>query len=101
MDYLLKPIPFKRFVKAVDKLFVKTPEKESASATSEPYINLKSVPKLYRVKLAEILILKKDGNYFNVHTAKIKIIIRENMNDIFNLLPEGFLYGYIKVLSLQ
>lgn len=38
-------------------------------------------------ELSEILYLEKDGNYITLHLKDSHILIRENMGDIFDLLP--------------
>lgn len=91
-DYLLKPIEFDRFLKAVNKahkqylLEKEAPQKPQETATTG-FILLKSGNLLHKVKLEEILYMVKDGNYVHVHTLQKKILIRLNMNDIFNLVP--------------
>lgn len=90
VDYLLKPITFERFLAAVNKaadLFAlknKTGNKNAGSDT----VFIKSGPQTYQVKIADILYLEKDGNYITVYLKDKKILIRENMTDIFELVPE-------------
>jgi two-component system LytT family response regulator len=89
IDYLLKPITFERFLAAVNKaanlLAAKnnTPTRNDEAAT----VLIKSGPQTYQVKVADILYLEKDGNYITVHLKDKKILIRENMGDIFDLVP--------------
>lgn len=90
-DYLLKPITFERFLGAVNKainLFAtknNTPARDDEVAT----VLIKSGPQTYQVKIADILYLEKDGNYITVHLKDKQILIRENMGDIFDLVPEN------------
>jgi DNA-binding LytR/AlgR family response regulator len=37
--------------------------------------------------VGDILYLEKDGNYITVYLKEKKILIRENMGDIFDLVP--------------
>ncbi len=89
LDYLLKPITFERFLAAVNKAAslpaIKTnaPVKEDEPAT----VFIKSGAQTYQVKIADILYLEKDGNYITVFLKDKKILIRENMGDIFDLVP--------------
>src|ERR1700733_2035029 len=94
VDYLLKPITFERFLAAVNKaaaLF--TPKNKTGDQPVSPdTVFIKSGPQTYQVKIADILYLQKDGNYITVYLKDKKILIRENMTDIFELVPEeGFL----------
>ena len=41
------------------------------------------------MKVADILYLEKDGNYITVHLKDKQILIRENMGDIFDLVPDS------------
>jgi DNA-binding LytR/AlgR family response regulator len=52
-------------------------------------IFIKSGPQTYQVKTADILYLEKDGNYITVNLKGKKILIRENMSDIFDIVPAG------------
>ena len=89
IDYLLKPITFERFLAAVNKaanalsLQNKPTIKEEDSET----VFIKSGPQTYQVKLSEILYLEKDGNYITIHLKDKNILIRENMGDVFDLVP--------------
>jgi DNA-binding LytR/AlgR family response regulator len=89
IDYLLKPITFERFLAAVNKaanalaLQNKPVTKEDEAGT----VFIKSGPHTYQVKISDILYLEKDGNYITVHLKGKQILIRENMGDIFDLVP--------------
>ncbi len=95
VDYLLKPITFERFLKAVNKAFelqlLKSKKATAAVNNDTGFIFLKSGPQQHQVKLNEILFLEKDGNYLVVNLKDRKIVIRENMTDVFEVIPkEGF-----------
>jgi two-component system LytT family response regulator len=87
LDYLLKPITFERFLSAVNKAPETLSSKNSIGMEAEATVFIKSGPQTYQVKLAEILYLEKDGNYITVHLKDKNILIRENMGDIFDLVP--------------
>ncbi len=87
LDYLLKPITFERFLSAVNKAPETLSSKKSIGMETEATVFIKSGPQTYQVKLAEILYLEKDGNYITVHLKDKNILIRENMGDIFDLVP--------------
>jgi DNA-binding LytR/AlgR family response regulator len=87
VDYLLKPITFDRFLAAINKAAAALPSKSSASNDDEATVFIKSGPQTYQVKVGDILYLEKDGNYVTVHLKDKNILIRENMGDIFDLVP--------------
>lgn len=92
VDYLLKPITFDRFIKALNKIYSKRKVFSPSENNTNRFIILKSGTQLHRVKISEILFLEKEGNYFTVYTTKQKIMIRENMSEVFTILPsEGFI----------
>jgi len=89
IDYLLKPITFNRFLTAVNKAANLGLTKNGATAKSETAatVFIKSGSQTYQVKISDILYLEKDGNYITVYLKDKKILIRENMTDIFDLVP--------------
>jgi DNA-binding LytR/AlgR family response regulator len=88
LDYLLKPITFERFIAAVNKAITAIAAKASPKTTDDDAtIFVKSGPQTYQVKVADILYLEKDGNYITVHLKDRNILIRENMGDVFDLVP--------------
>ena len=89
VDYLLKPITFERFLAAVNKAsnFISFQSKLPAKEDEPGTIFIKSGPHTYQVKVADILYLEKDGNYITVHLKEKQILIRENMGDIFDMVP--------------
>jgi DNA-binding LytR/AlgR family response regulator len=89
LDYLLKPITFERFLAAINKAAGTLSAKSSLSSEDEPTVFIKSGPQTYQVKVGEILYLEKDGNYITVYLKDKKILIRENMGDIFDLVPQA------------
>ncbi len=89
LDYLLKPITFERFLAAINKAAVALSSKNSVHNEDESTVFIKSGPQTYQVKVGEILYLEKDGNYITVHLKDRNILIRENMGDIFDLVPEA------------
>src|ERR1700754_862842 len=88
IDYLLKPITFERFLAAVNKAANQlTAKNNTVTRDDETTVFIKSGPQTYQVKVADILYLEKDGNYITVHLRDKQILIRENMGDIFDLVP--------------
>jgi two-component system LytT family response regulator len=89
VDYLLKPITFERFLAAINKAASVPSSKNGVIKEDNPVVYIKSGPQTYQVKVSEILYLEKDGNYITVHLKSKNILIRENMGDIFDLVPSA------------
>lgn len=87
VDYLLKPATFERFLMAINKAVAALASKNTTGMNEGAAVLIKSGPQTYRVKVSEILYLEKNGNYISVHLKDGNILIRENMADIFDLLP--------------
>jgi two-component system, LytTR family, response regulator len=87
LDYLLKPVTFERFLMAVNKAAAVLASRNTTGMDEDAAVLIKSGPQTYRVKVSEILYLEKNGNYITVHLKEGNILIRENMGDIFDLVP--------------
>lgn len=89
IDYLLKPITFERFLSAVNKVMNLNTLRNGTTAKDEDdtSIFVKSGPQTYQVKVNDILYLEKDGNYITICLKDKNILVRENMGDIFDLVP--------------
>jgi two-component system, LytTR family, response regulator len=87
LDYLLKPVTFERFLMAINKAAAALSSRNSTGMDEDAAVLIKSGPQTYRVKVSEILYLEKNGNYITVHLKDENILIRENMGDIFDLVP--------------
>lgn len=96
VDYLLKPVSFERFFKAVEKaqLLLKGLA-QSASPLSTPlvkekelsHIFVKTEYKLVRVNIADILYVEGLQNYVIIHTATEKITSLQTMKKTEEQLP--------------
>lgn len=83
VDYLLKPISFERFLKAVDKVqALLQPQVAEAAGPAEQTFFVKSEGKLIRLDTAEILYVEGLRNYLLIHTATKKIIVHSTMSNM-------------------
>jgi two-component system LytT family response regulator len=87
LDYLLKPVTFERFLTAINKAAAALSSKNTPGLDEDAAVFIKSGPQTHRVKISEILYLEKNGNYITIHRKDGNILIRENMVDIFDLVP--------------
>ena len=98
VDYLLKPIDFPRFLKGVSKASLLIGAERAIDSpkiklvATDKIIYIKSGPQLHKVNIGEILYLEKEGNYLIFHTKDKKMLSRQNMKDIFEILdPTNFI----------
>ena len=88
VDYLLKPISFERFARAINKVrLIKTVPEQVRPETRQPFIFVRSDRKLHKIFLADILFVQGLSNYLKIYTEKQMLIVREKMLEIETLLP--------------
>jgi DNA-binding LytR/AlgR family response regulator len=87
VDYLLKPISFDRFLKAINK-YCDRQEKKTKIDTIEPDEKLRSsfiyVPDgntVHKINLEDILYFEGYGEYVKIHTLKKTYISKETLHD--------------------
>ena len=96
IDYLLKPISFERFLKAVNKLlsssFSQLPGKVSLPQNSEAgeSIFVKSDKKMVKIILNDILYIEGLKDYIQIVTSKEKVITYLSLSAIEEKLPQNF-----------
>jgi two-component system, LytTR family, response regulator len=88
-DYLVKPIRFERFLKAVGRAI----GNESATNTivetatpAEPFLFFKSGSEFAKVEVTSIRYIEAYGNYVKIHTGKHPLIVHEKMSVIEEIL---------------
>ncbi|MFT6871399.1 MAG: two-component system LytT family response regulator [Roseivirga sp.] len=86
IDYLMKPIPFERFVQAIQKVKDKLGNSKKEEATQD-FILLKADKKIYRTPFDEILYCEALGDYVKVHLTTKTLIITTTMKGILADLP--------------
>jgi DNA-binding LytR/AlgR family response regulator len=89
IDYLLKPIAFNRFVKAIQKAkdYLELTEKPTKSANSS-FMFVRSDRRIEKIELNQILFIESFGNYAYINTATKKIIAYLTLRSIESQLPE-------------
>ena len=88
VDYLLKPITYGRFCKAIDKTIRYFGRKEVASTGNEE-IFIKKGSSLVKLKLRDIIYIEALENYVTLTTKEDKYTIHFTMKAIENQLPSG------------
>ena len=92
VDYLLKPISFERFAKAINKFLegkkVTLSQNENTNiGRRENYIFLKADKKLHKLNLDEILYFESLGDYVIAYTINKKITTKERISHLEESLP--------------
>ncbi|SFH08899.1 LytR/AlgR family response regulator transcription factor [Pontibacter chinhatensis] len=96
VDYLLKPINYARFLKAVNKAVelhnLKKKDKPAPAAPATPthdkaHMLIKSGTQTFKVKLEDILYVEGAGNYMAFCTKGKKILSLLTMKEALELLP--------------
>ncbi len=85
IDYLLKPIAYERFLKAVQKALKARSEETRAARNGMLFI--KSGSRIHQVDTGEVLYMEKKGHYVVFHTPGKEMLSRMNMNDLMKTLP--------------
>lgn len=86
VDYLLKPINYPRFLRAVNKAVAAACNK-SGNTPAEEEVVIKSGSQWHRVRTNNILYIEAAGNYMQFHTTEKKLMALMNMNELMELLP--------------
>lgn len=94
VDYLLKPVTFERFLKAVEKASARMPAAppiQSATAaeqpTTQPFVFVKDGTKLVKVVFNDILYIEGLKDYVTIHTRQQKITTLQRMKHLEEQLP--------------
>jgi len=83
VDYLLKPIPFERFLKAVNKYLDNNTNQYSSqdvSGANDPFIYFKVDKKMVKVRLSEILYIESIKDYVKVATENKEIVTHQKIS---------------------
>jgi len=108
VDYLLKPIQFDRFVKAVSKAFqyalpVRSPgdpggvggvgsSVSTVAAGKDAFVYFRMDRKMVKVMLRDIMYVESMKDYVKVHTCDGIIITKQSISSVEAMLPEeGFI----------
>jgi two-component system LytT family response regulator len=88
LEYLLKPISFERFFKAVIKAqaYINSKSKQGEIAV-EPYFFIKSNLKIEKIFIDDILYVEALSNYIILHTKNKKHVVYMSFKGIESQLP--------------
>lgn len=95
IDYLLKPITFERFLKAVHKVFqlsavsVKGLGTVPPEVKQEAFVYFRADRKMVKVLLSDILYIESMKDYIKVVTTTGPLVTKQSMNSVEAMLPDN------------
>ena len=113
VDYLMKPIPFDRFVKAVRKIKLLDSSilSNESDSISNDYIFVKTEHKgkMIKIDLHDIDFIEAMSNYIAFYTRKSKILVYASMKEIESYLPsskfirihKSYIIAFDKIVSVE
>ncbi|MCK0156431.1 response regulator transcription factor [Cellulophaga sp. F20128] len=88
IDYLVKPIPFPRFLQAVQRIIELKQNSSNLSTTENPSIFIKiDKKKLQKIFLDDILVIESLKDYIRIKTTSEKYIIHRTLSSFTDELP--------------
>jgi DNA-binding LytR/AlgR family response regulator len=92
VDYLLKPIPFERFLKAVAKVLHQTAAPaataiKTETTSADSFVYFKVDKKMIKTRMADILYIESIKDYVKVKTADKEIITQQKISYLEESLP--------------
>jgi DNA-binding LytR/AlgR family response regulator len=87
-DYLVKPIRFERFFKAINKIKENTVPKNNITSDDD-YVFIRSERKFIRVSYNDIDFVEGLKDYVIVHCGSEKHMVATNLKSILSQLPES------------
>jgi two-component system, LytTR family, response regulator len=94
-DYLLKPITFERFLKAVDKVIQRAEgvrptavvQDKPVQGSKNSFVFVKDGTKLVKIELEDILYVEGLKDYVTIHTRQQKVISLQRLKVLEDQLP--------------
>lgn len=91
IDYLLKPIYFPRFLKAIDRFFATENSKNKEDEMIINTVNVKVDGYFIDIELDQLLFAQSFGNYVKLHTTKRTYLASITTSEFEKCLPENFI----------
>ncbi|MFT6869343.1 MAG: DNA-binding LytR/AlgR family response regulator [Paraglaciecola sp.] len=92
LDYLVKPIPFNRFLKTINKITQKVYQQKGIQKEedmiNESFIFLKVDKKLVKIKFDAILYIESLKDYIKVFTTTENYLVHKSLTSITEELPD-------------
>ena len=93
LDYLVKPIPFNRFLKTINKItqqvYLQKGIQKEEDSSNESFIFLKVDKKLVKIKFKDILYIESLKDYIKVFTTLGNYLVHKSLTSITEELPDS------------
>jgi two-component system, LytTR family, response regulator LytT len=94
IDYLVKPVSFERFNKAIEKAteYFNYKLNDSKAMVNKNYLMIKADYKIVKINTADINWVEGSGEYVKIVTDEKTTLALDSLNNyIENILPDGFI----------
>jgi DNA-binding LytR/AlgR family response regulator len=100
VDYLVKPFPFERFLKSMNKL---QDQLKPNTPSFQDYILVQADKKTHKVNYDDILYMEAMGDYVKIFSAGKTLIVHHTLQKLQELLPSDRFFRVHKsyLISLQ
>ncbi|HET6995991.1 MAG TPA: response regulator transcription factor [Chitinophagaceae bacterium] len=91
LDYLVKPIQFERFLRAVNKVYQQTPSRQEPPVEekkTESFVYFRADRKMIKVMLQDIFYIESMKDYVKIFTANGMIMTKQSISSVEAMLPE-------------
>lgn len=89
-DYLLKPIPFDRFLKSVAKVKESLQKNRNSSTPEKPeFLFVRQDRKMEKIEFSDIQFVESYADYIKIHLKDRVLVVRESITNFENKLPES------------
>ncbi len=91
LDYLLKPIPLDRFMKAINRFFesVVSNKIDTVETHEHEYLIVKSDKRFHKVLIHQILFIESMDDFIRIHTQNTKLDVYDRLIGMEAKLPAG------------
>jgi len=88
VDYLLKPVPFERFVQAVNKVKGRQTSLTESQQKQEDHFYVRGEHKMIKIRLKDLVYLESFREYTHLHLKDEKHIVRKSLVAFEKLLDQ-------------
>jgi DNA-binding LytR/AlgR family response regulator len=113
LDYLIKPIPFNRFLKAINKItqkvYIQKSNQKDDELKNDSFIFLKVNKKLVKIKFNDIFYIESLKDYIKIFTSTGDYFVHKSLTSITEELPKknfirihrSYIIAIDKVVSVE
>jgi DNA-binding LytR/AlgR family response regulator len=93
VDYLMKPVPFDRFLKAVNKAYPAgaslIPTETNRLLNNDAFVYFRVDRKMVKVMLSDVLYIESMKDYIKIFTGEGTLITKQSISSVEEMLPES------------